>query len=87
MFMNDFEKAYDRVDWNFLLLMTLLELGFPRHIINLIVSCIASSTLSLKGNGEKLDSFPPKRGLQQGDPSLPFCLMHGETFLNDSTKG
>lgn len=62
MFKIDFEKAYDRGDWNFLHL-TLEEYGFPLHTIELIMTCITSSRLALKWNGKKLDSFAPKRGL------------------------
>lgn len=31
------------------------------------MSCITSSTLSLKWNNEQLESFAPERGLRQGD--------------------
>lgn len=58
MFKIDVEKAYDRVDRDFLRL-TLLEFGFPPHTVNLIMSCITSSSLALKWNNEKLESFAP----------------------------
>lgn len=37
LFKVDFEKAYDRVDWN-LLRLTLTEFGFPHSIMNLNMS-------------------------------------------------
>jgi len=70
----DFEKAYDRVDWNFLKL-TLSEFEFPHSIINLITSWITSPSLSLKWNGEKLDNFKPKRVLRQCDPLSPYLFV------------
>jgi len=62
-FKMDFEKAYDRVNWDFFRL-TFTKFGFPSSIINLVMSCITSSFLSLEWNGEKLGSFKPKRALR-----------------------
>lgn len=74
LFKIDFEKTYDRVDWNFLRL-TLLEFGFPIPTIELIMSCITSSSLSLKWNNEVLEAFKPNRGLRQGDPMSPYLFV------------
>lgn len=71
MFKIDFEKAYDRIDWDFLRL-TLSEFGFPAPIINLIMSCITSSNLAVKWNGEWLESFAP-------NVPLPLPSLYGET--------
>lgn len=70
----DFEKVYDRVDWNFLRL-ALVDFGFPSPIITLIANCIIASSLALKWNGEKLDNFAPNRGLRQGDPMSPYLFV------------
>lgn len=74
LFKIDFEKAYDRVDWNFLRL-TLSEFGFPSSIVNLNMNCTTSSSLALKWNNQKLDAFAPKRGLRQGDPMSPYLFV------------
>ena len=71
----DLEKAYDRLEWHFirdiLYLFKLLE-----ALIKLIMSCIASSSISILVNGGKLDPFLRSIGIQQGDPlSLYLFIM------------
>ncbi|XP_015950970.1 uncharacterized protein LOC107475809 [Arachis duranensis] len=63
----DLQKAYDRVDWRFLE-STLITFGFPIITVNLIMNCVRASSLSIMWNGNRLDSFSPKKGLRQGDP-------------------
>ena len=70
----DLEKAYDRVDWHFLRVM-LGKFGFPEPMVELIMFCVSSSSLSILWNGVKLPSFSPARGLRQGDPLSPYLFI------------
>ena len=54
----DLEKAYDRLEWSFIK-MVLEHIGFPPNIVNLIMSCVTSTTTAILFNGNKLDSFHP----------------------------
>ena len=70
----DLHKAYDSVDWGFLE-QTLVDFDFPDVIRNLIMFCVASSSLSIVWNGVRLENFSPNRGLRQGDPMSPYLFV------------
>lgn len=74
IFKLDLEKAYDSISWAFLR-DTLHFFAFPEVIIELIMFCVTSSSLSLLWNGLKLDPFAPSRGLRQGDPLSSYLFV------------
>ena len=84
----DLEKAYDRLKWTFIR-DTLSKVKLPSNLVEVIMSCITSSSLSIFWNGEPTDYFKPSRGIRQGDLLSPYlfvillvCDLHGKT---DST--
>ena len=76
----DFEKAYDCVDWDFLI--SIMEsMGFGQRWRNWIFECISTVRISILINGSPTVEFPTRKGLRQGDPlSLFLFLMVGEAL-------
>lgn len=70
----DLEKAYDRVDWQFLE-EVLQKVGFTTTLIRVILNCIRSTKLSVIWNGQHLEAFNPERRLTQGDPLSPYLFI------------
>ncbi|CAM8914220.1 unnamed protein product [Rhodiola kirilowii] len=63
----DMNKAYDRVEWDFLENM-LLRLGFEETWIHKIMICVRTVTYVVRVNDDLTETIIPSRGLRQGDP-------------------
>ena len=70
----DLEKAYDRLEGS-LIQDVLQAANFPSNMVQLIMSCVSSSTASILVNGGALDSFLSSRGIRQGDPLSPYLFL------------
>ena len=70
----DMNKAYDRVEWDFLEAL-LLKMGLSRKWVCLIIQCVSTVSYSLILNGEHMPPFRPQRGLRQGDPLSPYLFI------------
>ena len=70
----DLEKAFDRLEWGFIKHI-LSFFNFPTNWIELIMSCISSSSLPVLVNGERLNYFLPSRGIRQGNPLSPYIFI------------
>ncbi|KAL2498245.1 Uncharacterized protein Adt_23795 [Abeliophyllum distichum] len=70
----DMAKAYDRLDWGFLI--SVLEgFGFDAIWIDRIRRCISECHFSILLNGRPCGFFPSSRGLRQDDPISPSLFI------------
>ena len=69
----DLEKAYDHINWDFLMTV-MLKMGFGEKWTGWIRWCISTTSFSVLINGSPAGFFQSTRGLRQGDPISP-CLF------------
>ncbi|WOH11192.1 hypothetical protein DCAR_0830672 [Daucus carota subsp. sativus] len=87
VFKIDFEKAFDRVKWSFVL-EVLKAMNFGSAWIAWIQAIFESSSISVLVNGSPTTEFRPSRGLRQGDPLFPLIFnLVGEALSCMLVKG
>ncbi|XP_024013471.1 uncharacterized protein LOC112087777 [Eutrema salsugineum] len=70
----DISKAFDSVQWRFLL-NTLEALNFPAKYIHWIRLCVSTASFSVQVNGELAGYFGSSRGLRQGCSLSPYLFV------------
>lgn len=67
-------KAYDRIEWEFML-ETLNTISFDTRWISWTKECVTKMQYIVVVNEKKTRRFRPTRGIWQGDPLFPYLFI------------
>lgn len=73
IFKLDYEKAYDRVDRDFMIQM-MLQRGFSPKFMGLVRSLMNKGSVAVRINDSNSNYFEATRGVRQGDPAAPILF-------------
>lgn len=74
IFKIDLEKAYDRLECDFIR-STLDYMGLPKKMIEKIIECITISSFHLLWNGELIEAVRLTLGIFQGEPISSYIYV------------
>lgn len=77
----DMEKAYDRMNWDFIREVLSLQ-GAKEPLLGWIMKCIQIKKMNIMINGTQQGSFTPQCGLRQGDPLSPALFIIADDILS-----
>jgi hypothetical protein len=82
----DYEKAYDKIDWQFLEEM-LKSRGFEVRWVRWIMKLVKGGSICISLNDENSPFFSPGKGLRQEDPLSPLLFnLVGDVFTRMLVK-
>lgn len=81
----DFAKAYDNINWAFMLNL-LEDMGFGGRWIKWMEECVSTTSLAVLVNGSPTDFFKIEKGLRLGDPWGTLYPLYCSTYVSMASR-